>query len=117
MEADPPSRRMASVLSTIATQARRTNLVRAAEIGTALDRASVGQLDAAGRAAAERIAHQLAGSAGTFGFVEVSRLARLLERFFVETAGSAAPDPERLIEARSLLVEAADRLAGEPDLA
>ena len=117
MEADPPSKRMASVLSAIAAQARRTNLVRAAEIGTALDRASAGELDAAGRAAAERTAHQLAGSAGTFGFVEVSRLARSLERFFVEAVGSAASDPERLIEARSLLTEATDRLDGEPDLA
>jgi hypothetical protein len=34
----PPAERMAAVLSTIAAQARRTNLVRAAEIRTALDR-------------------------------------------------------------------------------
>jgi HPt (histidine-containing phosphotransfer) domain-containing protein len=111
----PPAERMAAVLSTIAAQARRTNLVRAAEIRTALDRAEVDDLDRAGWAAAERTAHQLAGSAGTFGFAGVSEWARYLERFCAEAAAQP-PDSARLGDARTVLERATQQLSGEPEL-
>lgn len=105
-----------SVFSTIATQARRTNLFRAEAIAAALDAAESGSLDRLGWSGAEQTAHQLAGSAGTFGFAGVSELARVLERFLHETAASGAASPARLAEARRWLAELTDQLTGEPDL-
>jgi HPt (histidine-containing phosphotransfer) domain-containing protein len=112
----PPSDRLSRVLSTITAQARRTNLTRTADLGAALDDAAGRGLDAAGWAAAERTAHQLAGSAGTFGFAGVSEIARSLERFFAESGAAGSSDPVRLAEARSLLSRASDQLTdeGEP---
>lgn len=105
---------LAAVLASIAARARHTNLTRVEEIGTALDLAASGSLDQPGRAAAEQTAHQLAGSAGTFGFAEVSEHARALERFLAETAGPGVPDPEPLAAARSVLAAAEAALAEEP---
>ena len=110
----PPPERMATVLSTIAAQARRTNLVRAAELRAALERAASQDLDAAGWAAAERTAHQLAGSAGTFGYFGVSELARSLERLLAQ-AGSAELGPAQLEQAASMLDQVGAQLAREPD--
>jgi len=98
-------------MSTITAQARRTNLARAADIGAALDEAAERGLDAAGWVAAERTAHQLAGSAGTFGFDGVSEIARSLERFFAESGATGGSDPLRLTEARAQLNKASDQLA------
>ncbi|HYI59898.1 MAG TPA: Hpt domain-containing protein [Microlunatus sp.] len=112
----PPPERMATVLSAIAAQARRTNLVRAAELRAALDRAASEGLDAADWAAAERTAHQLAGSAGTFGYAAVSELARSLERLLAQ-AGVAEVEPAELERAGALLDQVGDELAAEPDLA
>lgn len=111
----PPPERMATVLSAIAAQARRTNLVRAAELRAAVERAASGGLDAAGWAAAERTAHQLAGSAGTFGYAGVSELARSLERLLAHAAETDV-DPEQLERADSLLDQVGAQLAGEPEL-
>lgn len=111
----PPSPdRMALALSTIADQARRTNLARAAELRTALGQAAAG-LDDSGWEAAERTAHQLAGSAGTFGFASVSERARLLERYFADGAALTL-EPTRLAEASAVLSQLTEQLAGEPDL-
>ena len=98
-------------MSTITAQARRTNLTRATDLGAALDEAAQRGLDAAGWAAAERTAHQLAGSAGTFGFDGVSEIARSLERFFAESGAAGSSDPLRLAEARSQLHLAREQLA------
>jgi HPt (histidine-containing phosphotransfer) domain-containing protein len=38
-----------------------------------------------------RLAHSLAGSAGTFGFPEITRLARIVEEGF--RVGAALPEP------------------------
>ena len=107
----PSSDRLTKVLSTITAQARRTNLTRTADLGAALDEAADRGLDAAGWADAERTAHQLAGSAGTFGFDGVSEIARSLERFFADAAASGSPDPLRLAEARAQLDQASTQLA------
>ena len=105
----------ASVFATIASRARRTNLVRAAAIAATFDAAESGELDRLRWVGAERTAHQLAGSAGTFGFSEVSELASVLETFLHEAADSGAASPARLAEARRWLAELTDQLAGKPD--
>lgn len=110
-----PSAHFSSVLTTIAVQARRTNLVRVLELRAALDRAAEHRLDPAGWAAAERTAHQLAGSAGTFGFDGVTVLARSLERFLAESRVAGGAAPERLATAREQLNRAGEQLAAGPD--
>lgn len=54
-----------------------------------------GQLEEQSRRAAERSAHQLAGSAGTFGFPDGSRAALELEGLL---AGESPPNPQRMSE-------------------
>ena len=110
----PSSDRLAKVLSAITAQARRTNLTRTADLGAALDEAADRGLDAVGWADAERTAHQLAGSAGTFGFDGVSEIARSLERFCADAAATGSPDPVRLAEARAQLGQASTQLAEGP---
>jgi HPt (histidine-containing phosphotransfer) domain-containing protein len=110
----PPPERMASVLSSITAQAQRTNRRRAAELRAALDRAGSAGLDDAGWAAVELTAHQLAGSAGTFGYAGVSALSRTLEQLLV-ASGAAGLDPDQLRRAQGLLDEMAVQLEGAPD--
>ena len=80
----------------------------------ALEIAASEGLDGSGWAAAERSAHQLAGSAGTFGYAAASDRARSLERLLGEASatGSGSPNPAALGEARQLLVPAGPWLAG-----
>lgn len=54
-----------------------------------------------GRRAAEREAHRLAGSAGTFGFLQASESARQLEWIF---AGTEAIPPDRVLTAADQVV-------------
>jgi HPt (histidine-containing phosphotransfer) domain-containing protein len=105
-----------SVMATIATQARRTNLIRVLELAATLDRLVQQPLDPADWAAAERTAHQLAGSAGTFGFHDVSALARSLERFLTETRTTGVVRPDQLARAKDQLSQAGERLAAGPEL-
>ena len=109
------SDRYSTVMATIAGQARRTNLLRVLELTASLDRLAEGSLEPADWAAAERTAHQLAGSAGTFGFDGISALARSLERFLAETRTTGVVQPERLARAREQLGRGGDQLAAGPD--
>ena len=111
----PPSEQMASALSTISAQARQTNVVRARDLRTALVRARTGELDAAGWAAAQQTAHQLAGSAGTFGYAGVSELARSLEQLLAGADVSVAA-PALLQQGDALLDQVLDQLAREPEV-
>lgn len=112
----PPSPgRMAPVLAAIAAQARRTNVVRTTEIRAAVARARSEGLDAADWAAAERTAHQLAGSAGTFGYAGVSALALSLERLLAR-AGESGADAAQLQRAETLLDQVIDQLARDPQV-
>lgn len=70
------------VVRQIGENARQVNLDRARSLAAALDRADAGELAEPGREAAAATAHQLVGSAGTFGFRDVSRLAGRVEAFF-----------------------------------
>lgn len=71
------------------------------------------RLWAAGGAApdpeARRLVHRLAGAAGTFGFAELSRLAKLADDRLA--AGEPVPDAEALclIEALGMTLAEADR--------
>jgi diguanylate cyclase (GGDEF)-like protein len=58
-----------------------------------------GQLDEATRAQAERQAHRLAGSAGTFGFHRASAIARELELIFERHS----TDPAEAVQATALI--------------
>lgn len=98
------------VVRSIGDHARTVNRSRAAGLSTALDRAATGQLSEAGRGAAAELAHQLVGSAGTFGFSGVSHLASELEQFFLEAEFAAG----RVALARDQLIALLEQLAAEP---
>lgn len=103
---------LTGAMASIAVQARSTNRVRIEQLRAALARAADGGLDRAGWAVLERTAHQLAGSAGTFGFADVSERARYLEQFCAEAA-AAPPEQERLAAAQAVLEEASTQLDGD----
>lgn len=109
----PAREPLATGWTAIAAQAQRTNNGRAGQLRTAVDRARCGALDAEGWAAAERTAHQLAGSAGTFGYPAVSDLARSLERLLRGAAASGA-DGTLLAQVDDLLDQVVDQLARDP---
>jgi DNA-binding response OmpR family regulator len=69
-------------------------IARARDIGAAAQALARGELPDAQRRMAERQAHKLAGSAGTFGFPEVSRLAREAEHIL--STGQAIDAAEAL---------------------
>ena len=66
---------------TIGVHARVANLARANNLAVAVSDGAV--LLAADRSRAAGIAHQIAGSAGTFGFPGASRLAAEIERILL----------------------------------
>lgn len=70
-----------------------------------------GRLDRDGRREAEREAHKLAGSVGTFGFAEGSRLAREAETLL---AGPAAPGQAEALRLADLAVALRRELASSP---
>jgi HPt (histidine-containing phosphotransfer) domain-containing protein len=79
--ADPMARAQAA-LQQIGDRALQSNLRRLAELEDAVQSARQGTLTDDQSSSAQDVAHQLVGSAGTFGYAEVSRLARQLEYFF-----------------------------------
>lgn len=70
------------LLATIGRQARKANLARVVRLATLLDLSDAGRLDGAGRREAENLAHQVVGSAGTFGFPAASVDAVAIEDYF-----------------------------------
>ena len=112
MRADrDPDDRVREAFRSIGHHAHAVNLSRAARLAEALAVAGGGRLDDAQRKSATELAHQLVGSAGTFGFPGASQLAGDLERFF---ADGAFDDPERLAAARAQLEQLQVELAAEP---
>ncbi len=97
---DEPSDQLDAAMRSIGQHARTVNLGRAARLADALETVGAGRLDDRGRRAATEVAHQLVGSAGTFGFAGASDLAGELEQFFTD---GAFDDPRRLGAARSTL--------------
>jgi HPt (histidine-containing phosphotransfer) domain-containing protein len=108
---DDPSDHVRTYVRSIGDHARLVNRERAALLDDALLAAGRGGLDEDGRAAAAQLAHQLVGSAGTFGFPGASQLAGELERFFDD---GEFEDRRRLADARRLLAALHRELAAEP---
>jgi HPt (histidine-containing phosphotransfer) domain-containing protein len=98
-------------IRSIGEHALKMNLARAGELTEALALAAAGQLDDDRRMAAIAAAHQLVGSAGTFGFPGASDLAAELERFFVR---AVFEEPQLMAATAQLTALFAD-LATEPD--
>ena len=105
--------RVRAALTSIGVHARTANLDRADRLDDALSSLESGSLTGTQREVAVRSAHQLAGSAGTFGLGTASRLASWFERFF----SSADPTGKsELGRARIQLAELRTRLDDPPDL-
>lgn len=107
-----PAERVSTALSFLVARAQQANLARAETLAQALDALAGSGLDGDGRSAAMRSAHQVAGSAGTFGHRTASSLARELEQFFANPAAAETG----LEEARQRLAELRQVLESAPDL-
>ena len=86
---DDPDDALSAVLAGLAASARQANLARAEVIAAALAALADGTLQEEQRLAAEQAAHQVVGSAGTFGARHASELAAGLE----ERLAALQPDP------------------------
>ena len=109
--AEPPEDRLRAAVQSIVDHARSVNLNRAADLDQVLDDITAAQAGKGERQRAIDVAHQLVGSAGTFGFPGASQLAGELERYFVEADFA---DQARLAVARDLLVRLRAELAAGP---
>ena len=96
--AEDPDRALQSVMHALAASALRTNLTRCDVLDAALSALEHEGLDDVQLRAAERAAHQLVGSAGTFGFPRVSELAADLEQYLSRVATSGGPVPGEPVE-------------------
>jgi HPt (histidine-containing phosphotransfer) domain-containing protein len=104
--------RLRAAVESIGDHARSVNLDRADRLSRALAAVAAGAWDEATRREAIDIAHQLVGSAGTFGFPEASQLAGEIERYFVD---ADLGDPVRLATARDQVRRLTEELAAGPD--
>jgi HPt (histidine-containing phosphotransfer) domain-containing protein len=105
---DDAETRLRAVVESIGGHARSANLARADRLSEALAEVAAGALDESDRRRATDIAHQLVGSAGTFGFTGASQLAGEIERYFVE---ADLADPVRLATARDQVRRVQEELA------
>ena len=102
------------VLKALAASARAANLARTAILDDALLALENGSLSLSAREAAAQAAHQVVGSAGTFGRHRSSELAAGLERWFREGAAAAGEAElghvrDRLAALRADLDDGSDR--------
>lgn len=72
----------------IVDRARERNLGRASELASWIAVAERGSLTDQDRVVAAEVAHQLAGSAGTFGYLAATDIAREVEQSFTEGDGA-----------------------------
>ena len=108
---EPPEDRLRAAVESISDHARAVNLARAAHLDRVLADIAAGRDDEEERLRATESAHQLVGSAGTFGFPGASSLAGELERYFVEADFT---DPAQLATARQQVARLRAELAAEP---
>lgn len=101
----------AAAIATIRAQALESSRARTAVLEDAVAALIEGRLDAATRRDAEREAHRLAGSAGTFGYLAASESARRLEHIL---AGSAPVPVAQILAAAEAVVSLRAELEGEP---
>ena len=104
--------RLRAAVESIADHARSVNLDRADRLDQALAAVAAGSEEEATRHQAAEVAHQVVGSAGTFGFSVASQLAGEIGRYFIE--GDLA-DPDQLADARDLVRRLREELAAGPD--
>ncbi len=110
---DDPDEALQSVLRALSASARAANLARTAVLEEALTALDAGALGTAQREAAVSAAHQVAGSAGTFGRRRSSELALQLEQWFRAEPGTVLAD---LAGARAQVAELrADLARGHQD--
>jgi HPt (histidine-containing phosphotransfer) domain-containing protein len=117
---DDRMERARTAFAVIGAQALRSNLSRLDELDAFYRAGLTGRLTESDRTAASAVAHQLVGSAGTFGYERVSRLARQVETFFLSRGPGqefVAPGAEIPVEAcGTWLRQAHDGLLAGPDL-
>ena len=89
------------LLASFGAQARTVNLARVLRLLELLDVSDAGVLDERGRVEAENLAHQVVGSAGTFGFRAASADAAMIEDYFA-AAVEGRPGPEAPVVRRTL---------------
>ena len=104
--------RLRAAVESIGDHARSVNLARADRLSQALAAVARGRSKEAVRREAVEVAHQLVGSAGTFGLPAASRLAVEIERYFLE---ADLDDPVRLATAQDQVRRLQQELAAEPD--
>lgn len=75
----PPNPKLAAAIRAIWEKAFKVVHHEISDLDRMIAQLQRGELDAPARGAAENTAHKLAGSLGTFGFPEASRIARELE--------------------------------------
>ncbi len=109
--AEPPEDRLRAAVQSIVDHARSVNLDRAADLDQVLADIAADRGEEGDRQRATEVAHQLVGSAGTFGFPGASQLAGELERYFAEADFS---DQARLAAARELVLRLRTELAAVP---
>ena len=109
---DATEDRLRAAVESIGDHARLVNLARADRLSQALAEVAAGRREETARQEATEIAHQLVGSAGTFGFPGASQLAGEIERYFVE---ADLDDPDQLATARDQVRRLQEELAADPD--
>ena len=87
---------------------RDSNLSRVVRLVELLDSADAGALDEAGRLEAETLAHQVVGSAGTFGYPAASVDAVSIEDYFAASPAGSGSGADAGLVRRTL-----DRLRAE----
>jgi len=108
---DWPDDPAGAALRHLSFRARQSNLARVAQLEAVLHRAGKGRLDAEDRDRAAEAAHQVVGSAGTFGYPQASALAARLEQLLLDS-DPPAPGPWR--EAWATLAALRHELEGWP---
>ena len=98
-------------LGNLVARARQSNLARARDLAAALEAAGAGLLSERQRRRAVEVAHQIVGSAGTFGYPRASSLAAELEQLL---ARGRLHDPQHRVEADRRLAALTNELGGEP---
>jgi HPt (histidine-containing phosphotransfer) domain-containing protein len=92
---DDPDDALRAVMRALAVSAREANLARTAVLEEALAALETGPLTPEHRAAAASAAHQVVGSAGTFGRGRSSELAAGLEQWFTDRSSEVADAASR----------------------
>ena len=85
-----PNEDALSLVADIADRARERNLDRVGELAAWAKIGTRGAISVEQRGEAAEIAHQLAGSAGTFGYLGATDVAREVEQLFAEANGPEA---------------------------